>query len=256
MFTFSKPRYFAKRVNPLTQKTEPSYQFDVHHNHSDDETPISIIHDSVSNFTVKVLEEELKDHKKWWEDFLQCFLTATNQYFSRPYTVSHLQRVLQHICHPSSIANESVDQSICPVHIYCVPHILELVGGKLLVHWKYDVSSAKINIPDEEDDGDKEASVVLPVLKVSDGGLEEWDIESVPEEKNATEDMSFGTVDPAMLLERQRVKEARLKAKLAMYRAQVEMNRFYDKYGNEVSDSEFESEEDVEENEDDEEDEE
>jgi hypothetical protein len=56
-----------------------------------------------------------------------------------------------------------------------------------------------------------------------------------------------------MLLEKQRVKEARLKARLAVYRAQYEMNQFYDKYGNEISDSDSEQEED--EDEEDEEDE-
>lgn len=244
MFAFPKPRYLAKRVNPLTQKTEPSYQFDVHMNGSIEESPICMILDSISCFTVKVLEEELKEQQKWWEGFLQSFLATTNQYFSRPYTVSHLQRILQHLCHSSMTGNQQHNQPDVPVYVYSVPYILELIGGKLLVHWKYDVSPAKIHIPDEEEE-DK-VLAPLPVLKASQGGLEEWDIESVPEEKNATDESSFGSMNPAMLLERQRVKEARLKAKVAMYRAQMEMNRYYDKYGDDISDSDSESESDEE----------
>jgi phosphopantothenoylcysteine synthetase/decarboxylase len=84
--------------------------------------------------------------------------------------------------------------------------------------------------------------------------MEEWDVEALPEEKDATGEAAIFAADPAMLLERQRVKEARLKAKLAAYRAQYEMSRFYDKYGNEVSDSEDEEEDEDEEDEGDDED--
>jgi hypothetical protein len=80
--------------------------------------------------------------------------------------------------------------------------------------------------------------------------MEEWDVEALPEEKDATGEAAIFAADPAMLLERQRVKEARLKAKLAAYRAQYEMSRFYDKYGNEVSDSEDEEEDEDEDEED------
>lgn len=246
MFTFPKPRYLTKRVNPITQKIEPSYQFDVQCKGVIKESPICLFLDSSSSFTIKDLEKELNDQKEWLTEFLQSFLSATNSYFSRPYTVQHLQRLIQHLCNLQVPSSE-----LSPVCIYFIPNVLELIGGKLLVHWKYEISPTKIHIPD---DGDDDVSLSLPVLKAPEGGLEEWDIESVPEEKNATEESYFDSMDPAMLLERQRVKEAKLKAKLAMYRAQMEMNRFYDKYGDEVSDSEPDSgeEEEDEEEEDDE----
>jgi hypothetical protein len=53
---------------------------------------------------------------------------------------------------------------------------------------------------------------------------------------------------PTKFYEKNKVKEARLKAKIAMYRAQHQRNKYYEKYGTEVTDSdtEEESEEDEE----------
>jgi hypothetical protein len=39
------------------------------------------------------------------------------------------------------------------------------------------------------------------------------------------------------------VKEARLKAKLAQYKAERQMRMYYDKYGNEMSDTDVDSDE-------------
>jgi hypothetical protein len=47
---------------------------------------------------------------------------------------------------------------------------------------------------------------------------------------------------PAKFYDKQRVKEARLKAKLAVYKANRQVARYYDKYGvNDISDSDTES---------------
>jgi hypothetical protein len=37
------------------------------------------------------------------------------------------------------------------------------------------------------------------------------------------------------------VKEARLKAKLAQYKAEIQMRMFYDKYGNDISETDADS---------------
>ena len=220
MFTFSKPRYLSKRVHPVTQKTEPSYQFDVQYLGVMEEAPLSFLLEEGTLLTVHHLEECVREEQEWWISFLQSFLTASTPYFSRPYTTQHLQRILRHVLcnHPVS----SIPHRVCGV-----PTMLELIGGQLLIHWKHEVYAARIDIPDEED---PVVSLVLPATE-----MEEWDADTVPE------DQTTGILtDPTMLLERQRVKEARLRAKLAVYRAQYQMSRFQDKYGQEVSESESE----------------
>ncbi len=229
MFTFSKPRYQSKRQHPLTQKSEPSYQFDVKYTGSVDSSPVSFLLPCNTALTVQHVEEVLLSEQEWWVSFLQSFLTATTSYFTRAYTVQHLQRILSHLLSPR--ASSSLDLSLScpePYHICCIPHTLELIGGQLIVHWSYDSAPAGIDIPDE-----------LPVPASETKELEEWDLDAVPEQSNATETLS----SPEKLMDKQRVKEARLKAKLAVYRAQYQMNRYYDKYGDDVSESEPDSEE-------------
>jgi hypothetical protein len=239
MFTFSKPRYQSKRPHPLTQKPEASYQFDVTHtgsSHPSNFSPVSFLLPCNTPLTVQQIEEALSSEQEWWTMFLQSFLTATASYFTRTYTVQHLQRILRHLLSSpapspaSSPVSSTSDVSLSypePQHICCVPCILELIGGQLLVYWSYQSVPARIDIPDE-----------LPVLPSQKGEMEEWDLELVPEQSNATEVLP----SPERLLDKQRVREARLKAKLAVYRAQYQMNRYYDKYGDEISESE-ESEE-------------
>lgn len=58
--------------------------------------------------------------------------------------------------------------------------------------------------------------------------LEEFSLQEIP---------LSTTENSARLHDRQKAKEARLKAKLAIYRAQTELNEYYDKYGTDLSDS-------------------
>jgi hypothetical protein len=57
---------------------------------------------------------------------------------------------------------------------------------------------------------------------------------------NPTESVDLS--DPTKLYQKQKVKEAILKAKVAYYRAQNQIRNFSDKYGDNYSDSEFELE--------------
>lgn len=229
MLAFSKPRYLSKRVHPVSQKTEPSYQFVVQSHPTTEDSPISFLLEADTTCTVSHLEEVLREEQEWWMSFLQSFLSASVSYFSKPYTVQHLARIVHHLLrHP-------IPSSSLPQRIVCVPTLLELIGGQLLVHWGHETLPVGIHIPDEEDTSS-------PALPAPCSEMEEWDADAVPEEQ-ATGILE----DPAMLLEKQRVKEARLRAKLAVYRAQYQMNRFQNKYGQEVSDSESDSEEEAEE---------
>ena len=95
-------------------------------------------------------------------------------------------------------------------------------------------------------------AVCAPALPSSD--LEEWDAASLPEEKGTTGKKDHTEPPILKLYEKQRVKEAQLRARLAAYQAQAQMNHFYEKYGDEVSESEWGSEDEEEEDEDEDED--
>lgn len=218
-----------------------------------EDAPVSVLLEGDTVLTAEHMKEGIVNEQEWWVSFLQSFLTASASYFSKPYTVQHLQRILSHLPHHRP-ASSTYPASSPLLRICCVPLMLELIGGHLLVHWRYEVYSVQIDIPDENDPSlqgsippvKDEEPIVSIVLPAPSAEMEEWDADAVPEEQ-ATEILD----NPAMLLEKQRVKEARLRAKLAVYRAQYQMNRFQDKYGQEVSDSESEEDENEDEDEED-----
>ena len=98
-----------------------------------------------------------------------------------------------------------------------------------------------IDIPDVED-----VTISLPELNVSPvlknkviNDIQELNIDELPVESNNT-GTSLGILEidsPAKFYEKQKVKEARLRAKLAVYKAQRQTAQYYDKYGNDISES-------------------
>lgn len=224
-FSFQKPRYLSKRVNPITQKPEPSYQFDIQYHGAIEESPLTWIAYEDMPFCLSSLIEELTHQLTWWNSLINQFLQATKAYFSKPYTVQQLLKIIQH--------RMDIDSDITsyPLCVYCIPNRIEFVGGVMYVDWIYTTKPAWIHIP-VEDQENTDCPVSLNEKVIQDhSDLEEWDPDMVPMTgENVIE-------DGAKQLDKQRVREARLKAKVAMYRAQYQMNRFYDKYGDEVSDS-------------------
>ena len=106
-----------------------------------------------------------------------------------------------------------------------------------MIHWVYTTESVVINIPvfEESDDSVVQLSG-LPVSNEVVDGLEELNIDEVPSGGDSTDALQLDS--PAKFFEKQRVKEARLKAKLAVYKAQRTMAQYYEKYGDDISDSE------------------
>jgi hypothetical protein len=68
-----------------------------------------------------------------------------------------------------------------------------------------------------------------------DKEVEELNLDELHMNGNATEDLELSHSD--RFYDKQRVKEIRLKAKLAQYKAELQMRLYYDKYGNDVSDA-------------------
>ena len=105
------------------------------------------------------------------------------------------------------------------------------MNGQFTIHWKYTCQPIKIDIPGLEP---------LPDLEKTVDGVAELNMDELSLGEDTTESIDIS--DPNKLYEKQKVKEAILRAKVAYYRAQNKIRTFSDKYGNSYSDSEFELE--------------
>ena len=162
------------------------------------------------------------------------FLEASAKHFSKPYTVQHIHKITKHQLNHT-------EHSTFPANMIFYPQTIRIHGGAFLVEWCYQITPVTIEIPDLPEEEE-----TLPVYTSIDD-VQEMNLEEVPVDPNTTED-SMMLHTPTKFYEKNKVKEARLKAKIAMYRAQHQMNKYYEKYGTEVTDSdtEEESEEDEE----------
>lgn len=178
--------------------------------------------------SLEMLSKALQENTEWWSQWVSVFLASTTKFFSKPYTVQQVQAIMKH-----TICGES--PSLLPAHLSMAPESIQIRNGTVWVNWKYDATPLTIDIPDIE--------------KLPDSNeAEEWNGEDVPVDPNATDEpLSLDT--PTKFYDKHKAKQARWKAKVAMYRAQQQMNKYYEKYGVEVSDSDTEETSDEEEEE-------
>jgi len=228
MPTFKAPVY-VKKPNAKGQ-LEPSYSFAVEFSSS--EEILSFVAEAASDISLSSLQRCVLEKVEWWNTVLRAFLTSSAKLFSKPYTVDHIHKITKHTLHGTA----SVDY---PVNVSLLPTLIEIMGGVFLVHWKYVCEPIVIDMmPIPDFDSPVEA---VPVLNEIVEGVEECTLDSVPMDGNPTEALELD--NPVRSYERQKVKEARLKAKLAMYKAQNEITRYYEKYGDDdITDSDSESE--------------
>jgi len=158
----------------------------------------------------------------WWEDWVLRFLSATASFFSKAYTAQQLQRITHHTL-------QGTLPERFPAEGTATPQSLQIRGGQCWVSWTYVAHPMTIDIPEEKED----------ILEALPDSLQEQQPDDLPVDPNATE---LILLSPTQSYDKQRVKEARLKAKLAIYRAEQQMNRYVEKYGMEVSDSDADSE--------------
>ncbi len=117
------------------------------------------------------------------------------------------------------------------------------MNGSFHVNWEYTTTPIVIDIPVMDNElnlSQSSSPKLLPDLDQTTDLIEELNIDELPEESNST-DKSIPLEHTNKLYDKQKVKEARLKAKLAVYRAQYQLNRYYEKYGDEISDSDTET---------------
>jgi hypothetical protein len=234
MPSFKSPRYI-KVHNQQSSILEPCYIFDI--TLQENESKPEFICDNPSELTLSFLQNLLSDNKDWWEQFLSQFLQFSSKLFSKPYTVQHLLKIIKH----NSLQGNLPDSF--PVNVSFLPKTLQIMNGSFHVNWEYTTTPLVIDIPvmdNELPSSQSSSPKLLPDLDQTINLIEELNIDELPEETNST-DKSLPLENTNKLYDKQKVKEARLKAKLAVYRAQYQLNRYYEKYGDEISDSDTET---------------
>ena len=229
MPTFRAPQY-TKTTNPKNGSLEPCYTFPIDFNTNDDS--LSFVADSSDEITLLGLQKCILENVGWWNTFITQFLQATTKFFTKPYSVEQINKISKHTL------NGSITSQEFPVSVTVLPKSIQIVSGVFMVSWGYTTESVMINIPVFEEPESNTINITdLPVTNETHiDGLEELNIDELPSEDNSTDSLKLDS--PAKFYEKQRVKEARLKAKLAVYKAQRQMAQYYEKYGDDISDSE------------------
>jgi hypothetical protein len=245
MPTFKAPNY-SKVVDPNTGKQESCYTFSIFF--ESNEPGLSFIAEKKEDISLQTLQNCVVENVNWWKHFISEFLGASAIFFSKPYTIENINKVAKHTL--SGKENHNF-----PANVTVKPNMIQIMGGKFIIIWEYVMEQMVIDIPDL----DEEKPNMIDVSKLPVGreqqvinDLQELNIDQLPIDKNSTEE-GFEVENPAKFYDKQRVKEARLKAKLALYKANRQLAKYYNKYGvNDISDSETDvetSEEDDEEEE-------
>lgn len=247
MPTFKNPVY-VKKQNAKTGAMEPCYVFPIIF--GEDEDTIQIILDTNRQINLQDLQACVLENVEWWNTLVAQFLAASSKHFAKPYTVDSINKIVKH----SITSQESPTDSDCSVAAFFTPKEIQIYGGNFMVNWHCNIKNVIINVSDltmddVNDEHLKENDNIETVknMEVTDSslpvldGIQELSIEDIPGDSN--EVMNLG--DPSRYYERQRVREARLKAKLALYKAQLETSKYYEKYGVELSDSDESSEYDT-----------
>ena len=107
-----------------------------------------------------------------------------------------------------------------------------------MVKWNTIFTPIVIDIPVADDTEESVPTIPDEDIHPAMQAVEELNIADVPLDENTTE-LELDT--PTKFYDKQKVKEARLKAKLAMYKAQHQMSAYYDKYGQDLTDSDEET---------------
>ena len=210
--TFKAPQY-TKVVNSKTGVLEPCYTFLI-----ENTDELSFIANDADELSLKSLQKCLLDNVPWWNSFITAFLENSSKLFSKTYTIETINKITKH-----TLNGNTTDKY--PVNVLFVPKNIQICGGVFTVNWGYDIE--QVLIPDFETPDS--------ISVINELNIDELNIDELPIEES-TEVLEIEA--PTKFYDKQRVKELRLKAKLAHYKADRELTEYYDKYGDDISDSE------------------
>lgn len=232
MPTFKAPQY-SKVPNSKTGVPEPCYTFAIFF--EKEEPTLSFIAEKKEDICLGSLQNCVVENPVWWNALIQHFLKASAVFFSKPYTPENINKIAKHTL-------TGTDTHTYPANVSVYPNTIRIAAGQFVVQWQYTMTPLVIDIPDLEEEPNTQQHTTLPVTGDSAllKGMEELNMDQLPMDKDSTEELEVES--PTKFYDKQRVKEARLKAKLALYKANRQVARYYDKYGvNDISDSDSES---------------
>ena len=240
MPTFHPPVY-SKQTDAKRNTIESCYTFSIEF--ALNESVCSFIADDSAEVTNTKIESVIVNDADGWKLFVQSFMQASSKLFAKPYTVEQINKITKHA------AKEWSYDSTFPVTVDVLPTTIKIQSGIFWVYWEYRFTPIVIDIPvSMEESVDTTAAICLPDLveesvKQSSTSIgeevEELNLDDLNMDGNATEGLPLHHSD--RFYDKQRVKEARLKAKLAQYKAEIQMRMYYDKYGNDVSETDVDS---------------
>ena len=218
--TFGKPSYTKLRT--ATGTMESCYKFAVITSDPLSE-PIEIKPSPAT--PESQLMTTIQEKKDWLVKFITAFLQTTEQYFTKKYTVEVLAK---HLNHTLSLEGPTEDAN----QVLFAPSEVVIFQGHFTLIWKATFETIRITIPDFEDaiENDSISKDATELLAIDDL---EADLQQGAEE--------LPLENSSRHYQKRKVKESRLRARLAQYKAERAMSRYLEKYGTEPSDSEWTS---------------
>lgn len=265
--TFSKPQY-TRVLNTVTGQPEPCYRFIIHGAQELSDTVDRTLYHTHTDHLTHVLREQISYLRKLIDEFLRC----NSQYFAKQYTSDAILRTLTaQVATPTSQgtgeANADTDASVAVFR----PSEFTIHNGKIGLLWSVRYEAVRIHIPvlDEEEMATATAPAPAPapapashltgtaphvpvanqVCSAPPTVLDATDMESVNDIDSDDDSHIASEIAPdvhtsqtalsARQYDKRRLKEARLRARLAQYKVERAMTRYIEKYGDEATDSEW-----------------
>jgi hypothetical protein len=230
-FTFSKP-FFTKVVSQTTGVAEPCYTFSV-----SAKTPLSALFESEESMSpvVHLTRHLLVEQGSWLDAFLTEFLKNSAKYFAKPFTPEALRSRLSHE------VQEQGPLSAC-VQVAYTPIRLVIFQGLFTVTWSVTQEAGLISIPDSPSPAPLVAAkplwVKTPAQFTSSGNVivEDDEVDAIPL-ADSSDVVTFQKNEKENTrVDKRRVQEAALRAKLALLKAERTHAEYIQKYGQEASD--------------------
>jgi len=159
----------------------------------------------------EVLQTHVRKEATAIQELLTEFLRLTLSYFAKPYSVANVLKTLKHDVEPSTASGE----------VSFTPKEVQISAKGFLVRW----TCTQV---------EETTLISLPDLESGEDALGE--IDAIPM-SNTNEVIQLQSPNVRHIYDRQKVKEANLRAKLAQYKANRAHLEYLEKYGEDPSDS-------------------
>jgi hypothetical protein len=237
-FSFNKPLYTKQKLANGT--LAPSYRFPIVTEWEMNEFIDTDINEESVN---TLLTYTLDSNADMYKELLTQFQNASKTLFTKQYTVEVFFKHFKH----KIAALPSLTEG--PASIVYKPSNIIIINGSFILEWAVSAELARIDVPDYEEtvqssieqltlaDNMQEQmqnAIVSPATGTSDISTELEEFDATEDDKQSTG--TFELMSPSRQYELRRVKEARLRAKLAQYKAEKAYSKYVNKYGEDFSD--------------------